>query len=172
MKNKIVIAALSSLALVTAACGGGGPDRDALVDQLVEAAAGSGATIDEACARELADKLPDADVEKILEAGPDGDPDVSAEADDIAMELIGCVEDFGDSVGTDTSTDLSDISIPEGVEINDAMVDLIASSLEESGMTVDRDCIGEALEGMDLSAVATAEPSPELMQAFLGCMTP
>lgn len=166
------IAALASLALFSTACGGdeGGSssDREEIVEQFVAAAEADGGAVDEACVREVVDKFPEADVEKIIEAGPDGNPEVSAEAEDLVFEFVNCVEDFGDL----SSVDPSDVEIPEGVEITDAMVDAMVDQMEASGLTVDRDCIGEALEGMDLAAVASGAMTPELMQSFSGCIQP
>lgn len=168
--TRIAIATIAACSLL-AACGGdedSGGGRDEVVDQFVEAASADGATVDEACVREVVAKLPDADVEKIVEAGPDGDADVSAEAEELGFELIECVEDFGDL----TSVDPSDASIPEGVEITDAMVDLMVEQIEASGVSVDRDCIGEALEGMDLAEAANGAMTPEMMQSFAACIEP
>lgn len=164
------LTALATLALFTTACGGdgGSSGRAEVVDQFVAAAEADGGKVDEACVREVVDKLPEADVEKIVEAGPDGDPDVSSEAMTLAGELIECVEDFGDL----SSVDPSDVSIPEGIEVTDAMVDAIVAQMEAGGITVDRDCIGEALEGQDLAALAENAMTPEVMQSFAACIAP
>lgn len=175
--NRWMTGSVVALLAMTTACGGDDPissassgPRSEVLAQLMDEVEASGAKVDEACASKVVDQLSDDDIAKIVAAGPDGDPNVSADADALALQLFECVEDFG----TLESGVPSDISIPEGVEITDAMVDAMVTSLESSGMTVDRDCIGEALEGMDLAEVAAqgSAPSPEFIQMFIGCVTP
>jgi hypothetical protein len=172
--KKLATAAAIAAITLLAACGGddGGDSadgRDVITGQLMEVIGGDGAEADEDCVRDVVAQLSDEDVEKIVEAGPDGDPDVSAEAEDIGMQLAECVTDFGDSLD---SVEPGDVDIPEGLEVTDAMVDVMVSQMEASGLKVDRDCIGEALEGQDLAALAEAEMTPEVMQSLMGCVTP
>ncbi len=169
------LASLAVVGLLLGACGGsdgdsGSNDRDKLVDQLIEVAGDDGATIDRDCAREIADKMPDADVAAILEAGPDGDADISTEAEEIALELLECVDDFGTAL--DGSLPDTDISVPEGIEVTDALVEQIATSIESSGVgTVDRACMKDALSGLDLAQVAEQATDPEFMQTYISCIT-
>ena len=102
---------LAIAALVLTACGGGGDDggggdggggaqdqvADMMIDVLTEASEieGVDVTIDEDCIRDKVGQLSDADAQAIVDAGPDGDPEVSAEADAIGETMIACV-DLGD----------------------------------------------------------------------------
>lgn len=106
--------ALASLAL--AACGGdggGGSAQDQVADMMMEALdeamAGEdteGIEIDEDCVRDKVGELSDDDAQAILDAGPDGDPDVSAEAEAIGESMLECVDFSGlDLSGLDTSED-------------------------------------------------------------------
>lgn len=170
------LVSLALATLVLGACGGsdsdsGSADRDKLVDQLIEVAGNDGATIDRDCARKVADQLSDADVEAILAAGPDGDAETSAEADEIGAQLIECVKDFGTAL--DGSLPDTDISVPAGIEVTDALIEQIASSIEAAGAgTVDRTCLKDALAGLDMSEVATQAADPEFMQQYISCITP
>ncbi len=171
--KKFAAAAIAAVSLL-AACGGddGGDSadgRDVITGQLMEVIGTDGAEADEDCVRDVVAQLSDEDVDAIVAAGPDGDPDVSAEAEDIGMKLAECVTDFGDSLD---SVEPGDVDIPEGVQVTDAMVDAMVAQMEASGMTVDRDCIGEALEGQDLAALAENAMTPEVMQSLMGCVTP
>jgi len=84
--------------------GGGGSVQDQVADMMIdsinESMEGedvSGVSIDEDCVRDATQQLSDDDAQKILDAGPDGDPDVSDDAGTAADALIDCVEiDFGD----------------------------------------------------------------------------
>jgi hypothetical protein len=51
-----------------------------------------GITIDEGCIRDRAGELSDDDAQKILDAGTDGDPDVSPEAEAVGARLIDCID--------------------------------------------------------------------------------
>lgn len=100
MRNRIIgTLAVATLALAGTACGGdddgGSGNQGKVADMLIEALAEvetDGVTIDKDCIRDKASKLSDDDAKKIVEAGPDGDPDVSAEAEAIAESLFDCVE--------------------------------------------------------------------------------
>ena len=174
--NKVMIGSLTALVLVAAACGddGGGGSlsaaRGQMLDLLLTEAAAEGMKIDEDCAAKVLNEISDEDVAKLLAAGPDGDADVSDETNAATLGLVKCVDTAS---GPDGAT-VPDLSIPEGVEISDAMVDAMVTAMESSGMKVDRDCVGEALEDMDLAEVAAqgSAPSAEFIQLFMGCMTP
>ena len=93
MRNTL-IAGLSVAALTFAACSSdnaSGGSQDEVADLMIQSAEETGFEIDEACVRDITDQLSDDDAEKIVEAGIDGDPDVSDEADALALELIDCV---------------------------------------------------------------------------------
>lgn len=95
--------AVATLAL--AACGGGddsgsgGSPQSQVADMMLEALdedlTDEGidpSVIDRDCVRSAIDGLSDDDAEKIIEAGPDGNPDVSASAEDIADSMFECVD--------------------------------------------------------------------------------
>lgn len=79
--------------------GGGAQDQvaDMMIDVLNEASEIEGVdmTVDEGCIRDKAGQLSDADAQAIVDAGPEGDPEVSDAADAIADTMIECV-DLGD----------------------------------------------------------------------------
>lgn len=95
--------AVATLAL--AACGGGddtgsgGSAQSQVADMMLEALdedfASEGidaSVVDRDCVRSAIDGLSDDDAEKILEAGPEGNPDVSASAEEIADSMFECVD--------------------------------------------------------------------------------
>jgi len=85
--------------------GGGGSVQDQVADMMVDVinesmeteGLGDGISIDEDCVKDAAQDLSDDDAQAILDAGPDGDPDLSADAEDAAGALIDCVDiDLGE----------------------------------------------------------------------------
>jgi ABC-type glycerol-3-phosphate transport system substrate-binding protein len=96
------LAAVSVAALALSACGGdddgGGSPQDEVADMMIDAIESGGAEmegveVDEDCLRDLTDDLSDEDAEKIIAAGPEGDPgDLSADADAIGNEIIDCFD--------------------------------------------------------------------------------
>lgn len=84
--------------------GGGGSVQDQVADMMVdsinETMAGedtAGVSIDEDCVRDAAQQLSDDDAQKILDAGPEGDPDVSDDAMDAGESLMECIDiDFSE----------------------------------------------------------------------------
>ena len=146
MRRFTAIAASAMLAVGAAACGGddgGGDDQEAAADLFLEQAEQAGIDGDDDCVREKADKLSDADAKAIVDAGSDGSPELSPEGEALSLELAGCVstEDLMDQV-------LS--SLPEGV---------------------DEDCVRDALEDVDLSAIAGGDTPPEFATAIAECVT-
>lgn len=100
--------AIAALALSATACGGdddsaGGSAQDQVADMMIDVlneagdVEGASVDIDEDCLREKAGKLSDDDAKAIIDAGPDGEPEVSAEADAIGDELFECVDISFDS---------------------------------------------------------------------------
>lgn len=181
--NRLIATSVAALVLTTlAACGGddssSGTTRNAVLDQVIAEAENGGATVDRGCAEAAIAKLSDKDASAILAAGVDGDPDVSEDAMAVANELFGCMNFDGvvDSVldGSLPDVSLPDVSIPEGIEVTDEMIDMIVTSIEQSGAKVDRDCIADAIQGVDLAELAgqAGTMSPEFIQRFIGCVTP
>ena len=125
-----LIGSLAIATLALTACGGGdgsSGSQGEVADMLLADAADDGLELDEDCVRETAGKLSDDDADKILEAGPDGDADVSAEAGELAAEMFGCVD-------------------------TDALVDEMVAELGGEG--VDADCLKEVLGDVDPDALA------------------
>ena len=69
--------------------------RRKLVDQAITFAEDNGLSADRDCLTTLFDKLPDDDVEKLVEAGLDGDPELSAEGDAVGDGLAACLAASG-----------------------------------------------------------------------------
>jgi hypothetical protein len=69
---------------------------------------------------------------------------------------------------------IPDFSIPEGLEVTDEMIDMMVASFEQSGMNVDRECVADAIEGVDLSVLTDQAQtmSPEFIQQFIACLMP
>ncbi len=103
MKIRAIVAATATV-LALSACGGdddGGSGvqaqvADMMIDTMneaLEAEGVDGVDIDEDCIRDAANELSDDDARKILDAGPDGDPEgLSAEADAAGDALIDCID--------------------------------------------------------------------------------
>jgi hypothetical protein len=115
--------------------------------ELAIAAAGvQGLELDEDCVNEIAAELSDEDAQLIVDAGPDGDPALSAEGEALTTQLLTCVDE-------------------------DALIDLFVAGLEESGEDFDEDCVRESLEDVDLgAALGEDEAPPELIQAVTDCV--
>ena len=123
--------------------GDGGENQNEAADIFIEQAEAAGIETDEDCVREKAEKLSDADAQAIVDAGDDGSPELSPEGEALSMELASCIstEDLMEEV-------LS--SLPEGI---------------------DEDCVREAMEGVDLSTLASGETPPEFAAAIGQCVT-
>lgn len=146
-----------------------GMSTDELREQLVALVTGSlaGMTVDEQCVRDAVGKLSDDDLRAIVAAGMDGDPTVSAEADAIGASLIECVTDFGNELDTSGTG-----SIPGGIAMTDALIDLFVQQIEASGLQADRACIEQALAGIDVARLADVMNDTELMATLSACIAP
>jgi hypothetical protein len=103
MRNRL-IGSIAIAALALAACGGddegsGDSPQDEVADMMLDvldeelrAEGMDGVEIDEACLREAIGGLSDEDAEAIVDAGPDGDPEVSASASAIGESMFACVD--------------------------------------------------------------------------------
>ena len=145
MKSRL-FATLSVAALTLAACGGGDSTQDEVADMMIEELEAEGMDVDEDCVRDAAGELSDDDAQAIVDAGPDGDPDVSDEAMAAASSLMGCV-------------DLGSI-------VDEAIDDMVAEMGEEN---VDRECMEEALGDLDLAAME--EDPSAMMGPMMECIT-
>lgn len=122
-----IISTLAITTLVLSACGGSGGSQGEVADLLIESAAEEGLELDKGCVNDVADKLSDEDAEKMVEAGVDGEADISPEAEALAFEMISCLD-------------------------ADSLVD---SMIEEMGDEVDADCMRDLLKDVDPAALAT-----------------
>lgn len=168
--------------IVLGACGSDGDSiaskREKLVDELTAEAESTGADIDRDCIAEVAAQLSDSDVDALADAGVDGDANVSADAQDLAMQMANCVTSLGgvtDAAGDTADTPTTDgagsgsgETIPAGAL--SAIVDQVAASVEASGGTVDRDCLAAALDGVDLAEIAAKLADPTFMSQFSTCV--
>lgn len=145
MKSRL-IATMSIAALALAACGGGGGSQDEVADMVIEQLEADGVDADEDCVRDAAGELSDEDAEKILEAGSDGEADVSDDAEAAASQLMSCVD--------------------MGSVVDSAIDDMVAEMGEEN---VDADCIREATADLDMAALE--EGGGDLMTAMMECIT-
>jgi hypothetical protein len=125
--RKPILGSIAVAAVTLAACGGGGSQGE-VADLLLDSAEQEGFELDRGCVEDVAGKLSDADADKILEAGPDSDPVLSAEGEALSNELLDCVD-------TDS--------------VIDAMIAPLVAEMGEEN--VDIDCIKNAARDLDLS---------------------
>jgi len=154
--KKSMTAAILVAGLAFAACsdddgGSGGGNSDAakeVAKQTVEAAKADGLDLDEGCVADIADSLSDEDAAAIIDAGPDGDPDISPEGEELAIRIVGCLD-------------------------NDVLLDRFIEGMGDAGEEFDEDCVREKLKDFDLSEVAQAgpdaEPPAEMVTAMIEC---
>ena len=102
--TKRILTATAAATLLLAACGGddsgGDSPQDQVADMMIDALneefesedLEDVATLDEDCVRDATGELSDEDAQKIVDAGPDGDPDLSTSAEEAAASLLECVE--------------------------------------------------------------------------------
>ncbi len=92
MKKQLIRALVAGLVLV--ACGsddgGGSSDQDKVADLIIKAADDAGASPDSDCIRDAAKKISDADAKAMIDAGLEGEPDISAGAGEILAEILTC----------------------------------------------------------------------------------
>jgi len=86
--------------------GGGGSAQDRVADMMIDALDEAsefegieGVEIDEECIRDRVDELSDADAQAFLDAGPDGDPEMSDEAETIGAAMLDCIDISGIDLG-------------------------------------------------------------------------
>lgn len=93
--------------------GGGGSAQDEVADMMIdvlneasELEGVEGIEIDEDCIRDKVGELSDEDARAIVDAGPEGDPEVSDQAEVIGESMFECVDMSGIDLGElDTDTD-------------------------------------------------------------------
>lgn len=139
--KKLLISAIA-VSLLLAACGGGGGAQDEVADLFIELAGEENLELDDDCVRDTAARLSDDDAQAIVDAGTDGDPVVSDEAEAIGDEIFStCVN-------------------------ADSYVDLIVTSLAEDDDTIDADCMRAELSGLSVDEV-----DDKIFDAAFSCTT-
>jgi hypothetical protein len=157
MRTSDVVTLAVVAALALAACGsddkeGSGSGATGLqsraADAAIEAAAAQNIDLDEDCVREIASRLTDDDAQEIVDAGPDGEAELSAEGEALSIELVRCVD-------------------------GDALIDQFITGMAEGGQEFDESCVREQLEGVDVAElIATSEGSgapSELVASLIEC---
>ena len=143
-----IISSLAAAALVLSACGGGGDggggsasgDQAKAADMIVTSMEAEGIDVDSGCIDKLATQLSDEDAKKIVEAGTDGEPELSAEGEALGDEIFGCV-------------DMSSLV--------DQMMETIG---DQPG--VDKDCLREVLEGLTAEQLQSSEMPDSLFECI------
>jgi hypothetical protein len=138
--------------LTLAACGGsdGGTSgvQSQAAKQTIDAAKDAGFDLNEACVNDIAGQLSDEDAQAIVDAGPDGDPDVSSEGSALASQLASCLS-------------------------QEDLLDEFIAGMKADGQAFDEACVRENLKDFDLGALAAqgenATPSDELLAALFEC---
>ena len=136
------LAIITASTFALAACGGGGGgSQGEVADLFIEVAEGEGLTLDRECVEKAADGLTDDDAKAIIDAGIEGDPDISDNAQAVGADIINCV-----SV--------------------DSYVDTIVARFEEDE-SFDGDCFRDEIKALD----TTEAIDDVLFDAALACST-
>jgi hypothetical protein len=138
--------------LTLAACGGsdGGTSgaQSEAAQQTIDAAKDAGFDLNEGCVNDIAGQLSDDDAQAIVDAGPDGDPDVSTEGSALANQLASCLS-------------------------QEDLLDEFIIGMKADGQAFDEACVRENLKNFDLRALAAqgnnAAPTDELLAALFEC---
>ena len=127
--KKLLISAVSAT-LLFSACGGSSGDsaQDGVADLLIGVAEDQDLQLDEDCVRSTSAKFSDADAQALVDAGIDGDPEIS---------------DAGDVLGEQIFNECVDAS---------SYLDSLITSFSEDG-TVDADCLQDALKGLTVGEI-------------------
>ena len=151
MTAAILVAGLAFAACSDDDGGSGGGNSDAakeVAKQTVEAAKADGLDLDEGCVADIADSLSDEDAAAIIDAGPDGDPEISPEGEELSLGILACVD-------------------------NDQLVEQFIQGMGDAGEEFDEACVREKLEDFDLTEIAQAgpdaEPPTEMITAMIEC---
>ncbi len=87
---KKLLASSLMAALLFAGCGGGDSDQDKVADIVIQAAEDAGASPDSGCIKDAAGRLSDDDAAALVDAGLQGDPTISADANGILADMLTC----------------------------------------------------------------------------------
>lgn len=140
--TRITIALLAASSLALAACGGSdsGGDQSQVADELMKLAEDQGFELDRECVEDNAGDLSDEDAQKIVDAGLEGDVELSEE---------------GDAVGAKIFSDCVDAA---------SYIESFVNEFAESDDTIDADCMKKELEGLSVD-----EATGKIIDAALAC---
>ena len=124
-----IISSLAVATLVLSACGGSSGSQGEVADLMLEAAAEEGLELDKDCVNDIAGDLSDEDADKLIAAGVDGDPELSAEGEALGLKMVSCLD-------------------------TDSLVDQF---IAEMGDEVDADCMRDVLKDIDPEALAQGD---------------
>lgn len=118
----MAVGALALSATMTMACssddsGGGSDPQSQVAEQTITQLTDGGATVDEACIRDLAAQLSDDDANAILATDVGDDADVSAEGEELGQKIFDCVSIDGLDLD-DMTDDMTDDSTMDTTEEN------------------------------------------------------
>jgi hypothetical protein len=158
--KKTLAAAIATLALLGASCGGsdgGSGDAAKIADKIMTSAKDEGMDLDKSCVTKLAEKFNDADTEMLVDNLDNEDFDLDQLSDEgaaLGMQLIGCAD-------------------------KDALVDMMMEEIGEMP-GADPECIRAALDKLDTDALielgeSEGDPSSAsgaaLMTDMMACLT-
>ena len=131
--------------------GASGPQAE-VADDAIASAKEDGIDLDADCVNELASQLSDEDAQAIVDAGPDGDAELSDEGTAIGSQLIGCAG-------------------------NDQIIDALIVELKKSGQDFDEECVRDGLQDVDLAELAAGAAGEggipeEVINAVFSCFNP
>jgi hypothetical protein len=90
MKTTFAAALVAGLVLVSCGSDSDGSEQDKVADLIIQAAQDAGVEPDESCIRDAAKKLSDEDADAMVDAGIEGEPDISEAANDVLVEILTC----------------------------------------------------------------------------------
>lgn len=144
LMNKTITATIAAATLVLAACGssssGGGDDQSQVADELMKLAEDQGFELDRDCVEDNAGDLSDDDAQKIVDAGVDGDVELSEE---------------GDAVGDRIFTECVDAA---------SYIESFVNEFAEGDDSIDAECMKQELEGLSVD-----EATGKIIDAALAC---
>jgi hypothetical protein len=150
MRRFIVLIATG--VLVLGACGSDSSselsaDQEQVVDKVMEASAAEGLVLDEQCVRDVISQMPSEDAAILANSDPDAAVELSAEGEAIGDDLLTCVD-------------------------REDLINALVDDLSASGAQVDRQCVADALEGVEPSELFGSSgegPPEEVLTALEAC---
>jgi len=152
---RLAVVLFAAGVLVLSACGDGSSpslsaDQERVVDLVMESSTDSGLALSEPCVRDVIAKMPPEDAEKLADSELGADIELTPEGEALGEELITCLD-------------------------RDEFIDALVADLSAGGVSVDRDCIADALEGVELSELFDPSgdgPPPEVIDKLDACGLP